>query len=163
MKKRLVVVLAIGVLVLVSLLQVWDKETVLESNDSEEVLVEVDEVSDINGTLPVVEGIVFDNFGGSYEKVPLIKVDYGVNDSLIVRVNSEVVFDSKEVGSSKDVLLDEVALTSRNNILEIEYVNAEDGVKVSFRVFAEVDSEESLLAWGSVEDSGKARFPLDFE
>lgn len=160
MKKRLVLflVIGIGVLFFAYFLQTGDRGVVedvplVDVVDNEEIVnLPEDELR---------EKEVLENPEG---KFPVIKVKYGLSDSLIVRLNSKVIFDSKTNPSAGSFEIETTAdfFAPVNNSLEIEYVEVVDDVVSSLEVFATEDAKENDLNWEAAEGSGKVSFPISY-
>lgn len=160
MKKRLVLflVIGIGVLFFAYFLQTGDRGVVedvplVDVVDNEEIVnLPEDELR---------EKEVLENPEG---KFPVIKVKYGLSDSLIVRLNSKVIFDSKTNPSAGSFEIETTAdfFAPVNNSLEIEYVEVVDDVVSSLEVFVTEDAKQSDSNWEASEGSGKVSFPISY-
>lgn len=164
MKKRLVLflVIGIGVLFFAYFLQTGDRGVVedvplVDVVDNEEIVNSEEIVNLPEDELREKE--VLENPEG---KFPVIKVKYGLSDSLIVRLNSKVIFDSKTNPSAGSFEIETTAdfFAPVNNSLEIEYVEVVDDVVSSLEVFVTEDAKENDLNWEAAEGSGKVSFPI---
>lgn len=131
------------------------EETVLDNSSNE-----------IEDLPVIVEGLELEvNPLNIYEDVAMIKFNLGENDSLILKLNSKVIFDSKSNSQygEFDFLLSDVSLTLRGNVFEVEYVDVIDEVGISFSVFPNSQSNESIFGWRGFNNSGSFEFPLDLK
>ncbi len=140
------------------------------SNDSfEDIGNETFIENEIPDLPAVVNGTGLDLvWSDEYLGVPLFSINYGAEDLVVVKMNSEVIFDSSfKVNDENsfgnfDIFPNNIDFTLGDNLIDVEYEDVADGEYVVIEIFKDSEAESSLLKWTAPDESGSLVIPIDF-